>query len=62
MFNHKFGGDEKEKFKAREVDPDDRTKFTSDAYDIEGWTKFTFPGRGDKVRTLHFAVYPSYTY
>jgi alpha-amylase len=35
VLNHKFGADEGERFKAREVDWEDRTKFNSDAYDIE---------------------------
>jgi hypothetical protein len=33
--NHKFGADERERFKVREVDNDDRTKFISGLYDIE---------------------------
>lgn len=48
VLNHKAGADEVELFKARMVDQNDRSKLISDAYDIEGWTKFTFPGRGDK--------------
>lgn len=48
VLNHRMGADELQTFKARMVDQEDRTKFCSDAYDIEGWTKFTFPARGDK--------------
>lgn len=48
VFNHKAGGDELEKITVRTVDEDNRTKFTSDKFEIEAWTKFTFPGRGDK--------------
>lgn len=48
VLNHKANGDEKEIFKAREVDPYDRNKSISEPYEIEAWTKFTFPGRGDK--------------
>lgn len=47
VFNHKAGGDELEKFFVKRVDENDRTKFTSDPFEIEAWTKFTFPGRGD---------------
>ncbi|SEK74756.1 alpha-amylase [Carnobacterium iners] len=45
VLNHKAGADETEKFLAIEVDPDDRNKIVSDAYEITGWTKFTYPGR-----------------
>lgn len=45
VINHKAGADEKETFLARKVDPDNRNAFISDAYEIEGATKFTFPGR-----------------
>ncbi|SJX66056.1 probable alpha-amylase [Sporisorium reilianum f. sp. reilianum] len=60
VLNHRMGADELQTFKARMVDQNDRNKFVSDAYDIEGWTKFTFPGRGDKYSSFkwgfeHFA-------
>lgn len=45
--NHKAGADYTEKFKAREVDPNDRGKPISDVYEIEGWTGFNFPGRNN---------------
>ncbi len=45
VMNHKAGADETETFEVVEVDPDNRTDVISDPYDIEGWTKFTFPGR-----------------
>lgn len=48
VFNHKGGADESEVFKARMVDALDRTKDVSDTMEIEGWTKFTFPGRKGK--------------
>jgi len=46
--NHLAGGDEKELVSARKVDPEDRTKFISEPFDIEAFTKFTFPGRKGK--------------
>ncbi|KAH8920242.1 glycoside hydrolase family 13 protein [Atractiella rhizophila] len=52
VLNHKAGADFKETFNATEVDSDDRTKEISDAYDIEGWTGFNFPGRGDKYSSF----------
>ncbi|MDN3588147.1 alpha-amylase [Pedobacter aquatilis] len=48
VFNHKAGGDELEKIKVRTVNPDNREEFTSDVFEIEAWTKFTFPGRKGK--------------
>ena len=52
VLNHKDGGDETETFRAQEVDWDDRNIIRSDWYDIAGYTKFTFPGRGDKYSTF----------
>ncbi len=48
VFNHKAGADELEKISVRKVDPANRTEFISDAFDIEAWTRFTFPGRKGK--------------
>ncbi|NMO94430.1 alpha-amylase [Paenibacillus lemnae] len=48
VMNHKAGADETERFQVIEVDENDRTKEISEPFDIEGWTKFTFPGRGDQ--------------
>lgn len=48
VLNHKANGDEKEAFMVKEVDPNDRTKAITEPYEIESWTKFTFPGRGNQ--------------
>lgn len=48
VLNHKAGGDKCEVVKVRKVDPEDRTKFISEPFDIEAFTKFTFPGRRGK--------------
>lgn len=48
VMNHKAGADEKEVFQVIEVDPNDRMKEISKPFEIEGWTKFTFPGRGNE--------------
>ncbi len=49
VMNHKAGADETETFAVVEVDELDRKKVISKApFDIEGWTKFTFPGRKGK--------------
>ncbi|HWJ76621.1 MAG TPA: alpha-amylase [Niallia sp.] len=48
VMNHKAGADEKEVFQAIEVNPENREEDISEPYDIEAWTKFTFPGRKGK--------------
>ncbi|KAA9005788.1 alpha-amylase [Paenibacillus spiritus] len=48
VMNHKAGADETEVFEVVEVDPNDRMKEISEPFEIEGWTKFTFPGRGEE--------------
>lgn len=48
VLNHKAGGDEKEKFQVVKVDENNRNKTISDVFEIESYTKFTFPGRGKK--------------
>ena len=47
VMNHKAGADYTERFMAREVDPEQRGQAVSEPYEIEGWTGFDFPGRGD---------------
>lgn len=48
VLNHKAAADATELFKVVEVNPDDRSQVISEPYDIEGWTKFNFPGRGNR--------------
>lgn len=48
VLNHMGGADETEKVKARKVNSDNRLEFTSEAIEIEAFTKFTFPGRNGK--------------
>jgi len=48
VLGHKAGGDELERFKVVKVDENDRKKVISDVFEIESFTKFTFPGRGKK--------------
>jgi alpha-amylase len=52
VMNHKAGADEKETFQVIEVDRANRTQDISKPFDIEGWTKFTFPGRGEKYSSF----------
>lgn len=48
VLNHKAGGDELEKIKVVKVNPENRNESISDPFEIEAWTKFTFPGRNKK--------------
>ncbi|OCF61510.1 alpha-amylase [Kwoniella mangroviensis CBS 10435] len=52
VLNHKAGADDKEEFLATMVDQNDRNKLVGEMHNIEGWTKFTFPGRGDTYSPL----------
>lgn len=45
VFNHKAGGDEKEVVQAVKVNEENRLETISEPYEIEAYTKFTFPGR-----------------
>jgi alpha-amylase len=48
VLNHKAGADEPEVFQAIQVNPENRLENLSEAHDIRGWTRFTFPGRQGK--------------
>ncbi len=48
VLNHMLGADETQTFMVKKVNPENRNEFISDPYDIEGFTKFTFPGRNGK--------------
>lgn len=54
VMNHKAGADETEVFKVVQVDENDRLHQISEPFDIEGFTKFTFPGRGDKYSSFQW--------
>jgi alpha-amylase len=45
VLNHMGGADEIERISVMRVDPEDRNTFTSEPFDIDAFTKFTFPGR-----------------
>jgi len=48
VLNHKGGGDEIEKIKVVQVNAENRNKVVSAPFEIEAFTKFTFPGREKK--------------
>lgn len=52
VLNHKAGADEEEVFQAVPVAEDNREHELSSPRDIKAWTKFTFPGRGDKYSSF----------
>lgn len=52
VFNHKSGGDAEEEFEAIPFDPNDRNRPLGGARKIKSWTKFDFPGRGDKYSSM----------
>ncbi|MES0857770.1 alpha-amylase [Geobacillus sp. G4] len=59
VFDHKGGADGTEWVDAVEVNPSDRNQEISGTYQIQAWTKFDFPGRGNtyssfKWRWYHF--------
>ncbi len=47
VLNHKAGGDESEMVMASRSNPENRREPLSEPEEIEAYTKFTFPGRGD---------------
>jgi alpha-amylase len=48
VLDHRMGGDETEEIEVEQVDPNDRTKVISGKYKIKAFSKYNFPGRGDK--------------
>ncbi|MEJ7557987.1 MAG: alpha-amylase [Pedobacter sp.] len=45
VLNHLGGADEHEPVIVRKVDPNNRNEFISEPYEIDAYTKFTYPGR-----------------
>ncbi|EXJ65846.1 uncharacterized protein A1O5_11087 [Cladophialophora psammophila CBS 110553] len=54
VLNHKASADGKEASCGVKVDSHDRTKAISKPYELETWTKFTFPGRGTKYSDMKY--------
>jgi alpha-amylase len=54
VLNHKAGADETEKIKVVRVDPNNRKKVISQPFEIEAFTKFTFPGRAKKYSAFEW--------
>ncbi len=54
VLNHKSGGDEIERVKVVKVDPENRNEDISEPFDIDAYTKFTFPGRQKKYSAFEW--------
>lgn len=52
VVNHKGGADEKERVKVWRVNPENRTEVQGEEFEIDAFTKFTFPGRGGKYSSF----------
>jgi len=66
VMNHRMDADGTEKVEVVEVDTRDRNKEISGNFWMDAWTKFDFPGRGDKYssfkwRWYHFDGVDSYS-
>lgn len=57
VMNHKAAADYTEKFMAREVNPEQREEAETEPYEIEGWTGFDFPGRGEHYSAFKWHWY-----
>ncbi|HEX6244501.1 MAG TPA: alpha-amylase, partial [Polyangiales bacterium] len=55
VFNQRTGGDEAEAAEARIVSHEDRNQVLSEPVQIKAWTRFTFPGRGDKHSSMKWS-------
>jgi alpha-amylase len=52
VFNHKGGADASERTRGTPVNPDNRNQTVGNEREIETWTVFNFPGRGDQYSNL----------
>lgn len=57
VMNHKVQGDYTEKFMAQEMDPNNRNQPLGEPREIQGWTGYTFHGRGDKYSDFKWHFY-----
>jgi alpha-amylase len=55
VFNQRTGGDELEEVEAKLVSHEDRNQVSSEPIRIKAWTRFVFPGRGDKYSALKWS-------
>ncbi|KDR76242.1 hypothetical protein GALMADRAFT_247535 [Galerina marginata CBS 339.88] len=55
VLNHKLGADHVETFQAVPVQAENRLKTAGPAREIQGWTAFDYPGRGDKYSEMRWS-------
>ncbi len=58
VLDHRMGGDETEEVEVVQVDPNDRTHETTGRYKIKAYSKYNFPGRGDKYSAFKWNQEP----
>ncbi|HET7899340.1 MAG TPA: alpha-amylase family glycosyl hydrolase, partial [Flavisolibacter sp.] len=54
VLNHLGGGDETERLQVVKMNPENRTEIISDPYEIEAYTKFTYPARNGKYSSFQW--------
>lgn len=54
VLNHLGGGDETERIQVVKMDPENRNEIISDPFEIEAYTKFTYPARKGKYSTFQW--------
>lgn len=54
IFDHKIGADATEKVMVHDVNPENRTEDIGEPHEIEAWTVFNFPTRGDRYSSFHW--------
>lgn len=57
VLNHKANGDGKESFQVLKMDPENRQEAISEAYEIEGYTHYNFPGRQGQYNDFEWHWY-----
>ena len=54
VFNHRMGGDETEEVEIEEVSFEARHEIVSPPYKIRAWSRYNFPGRGEKYSAMKY--------
>ncbi len=57
VMNQKTGADYPERFMAWQVDPENRERLLGGPHEVEGWTGYNFPGRGDQYSDFKWHWY-----
>jgi len=52
VLNHRMGGDETEEVEVEEIDCNNRNTVLTPPYKIRAWSKYLFPGRGDRYSSF----------